>query len=113
MAAAAETSREGGNGVMRKLRTILGVGLVSALVAAAGWHQPTSASETVPDRGAWMGVSVKPLTDAWRERTEYHGSGVLVTGVAPGSRADLAGVAPGDLLVMVGTLPLKTDEDLS
>ena len=89
------------------------VGLVSALLALITWCPISAGDEAASGQGEWIGVSVKPLSSAWRERWGYWRPGMLVTEVTPGGPADQAGIGPGDLLVIVGSVSLTDEADLA
>ncbi len=64
-------------------------------------------------QGGWLGVSVRRLSEDWREREGYSAPGVLVVGIVPGSPADQVGIAPGDVLVSIGERSLNEPGDLA
>src|SRR5437867_2455292 len=98
---------------MRKLGSRFVVAAASTLVALTAWCHVANGDQVGPGQGAWIGVTVRPLSDDWREQWAYRGSGVLVTGVAPNGPADKAGIAPGDVLVAAGSVSLWVEDDLA
>jgi membrane-associated protease RseP (regulator of RpoE activity) len=99
---------------MRTRRTGIRVYEMVALIALISI--PTisrAAGDAPPGPGDWLGVSVKPVSDALRQAWEYRGNGLLVTEVEPGSAAEQTGIVRGDLLVIVGPVTLKRVDDLA
>ena len=82
-----------------------------ALIATSVWSSSPRASTTGP--GSWMGVRVVPLSDGWREQYSYSRAGVRVIEVEPDGAADRIGIVPGDILVNVGSVPLRRESDLA
>jgi len=60
-----------------------------------------------------LGLSVEPLTpEVAHQLGVKDRTGVAVTGVQPGSPADVAGIQPGDVIVQVDRRPVNTLADL-
>ncbi len=82
---------------------------------------PEAQNAARPDRrpeagagGGSLGATLQPLSteDAKRFGLAATTTALIVTGVAPGSRAATAGLRPGDLLLEADRQPLKTREQL-
>jgi serine protease Do len=69
---------------------------------------------TAPSATAAVGIQVAPLTPdlALRLEVPEGASGVVVTGVEPGSRAADAGVRPGDLIQEIDHKTVKTPDEV-
>lgn len=92
----------------------LGVGMGAALLALTALCPISQADEAkTTGQTTWIGVTVRPLSDAVRDQWDYRGAGVMVTAVAPGSAADLAGVVRGDVLVVLGSVSLRSESDFA
>lgn len=92
----------------------LGVGMGVALLALIALC-PISRTDEAKTTGqtTWIGVVVRPLSDAIRDQWDYRGAGVVVTAVAPGSAAELAGIVRGDVLVVLGSVSLRSEADFA
>jgi S1-C subfamily serine protease len=92
-----------------------GLGVMGAALLALIALCPISRAEEAKATGqaTWIGVTVRPLSDALRSQWEYRGAGVMVTAVAPGSAAEMAGIVRGDVLVVLGSVSLRSESDFS
>ena len=94
----------------KSLAAVVGV----ALLALGAWSPTARSDEPMPaGRGASLGVSTRNLSFGWRNRHDYHGGGVLVVNVDPGSPADMAGIVPGDVLVNIDSKAVREPQDVS
>ena len=89
----------------------IGVGMVAALALATLSPATRGDDSSSNGNGTWIGVRVKPLSEGLREQWDYSGAGVIVTGVVPGSPAEVAGIARGDVLVVLGSVSLRSQSD--
>jgi serine protease Do len=92
------------NGARRSLTVTLGEAPSDEQKPGAAAPSPTGA----------MGIELAPLTPDLAHRLNLPDatSGVVVTGVQPGSRAAEAGLRPGDLVQEVDRTPVHTPEDV-
>ncbi len=96
---------------MFRMRLVGGTGV--ALLAMMALCPVSRANEVeAAGQNVSLGVTVVSLSDELRERMDYR-SGVLVTGVTPGGLAEQGGITKGDVLVMVGSVTLRTVGDLA
>ena len=73
------------------------------------------AGRTSPRRGSGgnaLGLEVRPVDDATRERLEIDKGGVAVGEVAPDGPADRAGIVPGDVVLMVDNVAVDSAAEL-
>jgi serine protease Do len=90
-------------------------GAIALALLALGTASPVTrahAAEGAGD-GAWLGVSTRNLSDAWREGHSYQSAGVMVIDVAAGGPADQAGIVPGDVLVSIDSKSIQEPADVS
>jgi len=93
---------------------------VTATVAAWPEEQPSSGDATVkPPRTAHvdlpdLGLQTAEVTGETRARYKLAEtqSGIVITGVAPGSAAEESGLAAGNVILRVQQVPVATREDL-
>ena len=89
----------------------IAVGMVAALALATLSPVARGDDASSTANTTWIGVTVKPLSDGLREQWDYRGAGVMVTAVEPGSPAELAGIMRGDVLVVLGSVSLRSKYD--
>ncbi len=99
---------------MRRLGNAPRRGIGAALLALTALC-PIARGDDTPatGRGAWLGVSTRAVTQAWRDGRSSSTSGVTVIEVTPGGPADQAGIVPGDVLVKIDSRTLKSQADLA
>jgi hypothetical protein len=71
-----------------------------------------AAVTTAAPQGAWLGMTLQPITDQIRKQLKLPRTGCVVSNVAEGSPAAQAGIQVGDLLRQVGETTIKRPEDV-
>jgi membrane-associated protease RseP (regulator of RpoE activity) len=72
-------------------RTCAAITVLAVLLTALG-------SQAFAEEGAFLGVEVTKLTDAWRSKLDCKGDGVVVLSVVEGGPAETAGIEEGDVI---------------
>src|SRR5262245_49900300 len=99
---------------MRRLGSAPARGIGAVALVLATLCPVAHAQDSQPAKqGAWVGMTTRALTDAWRESKSYTASGVMVIEVAPGGPADQLGVSPGDVLVTIDSKTMRQPADLA
>ena len=94
-------------------RSRLGVGMGVALLALTTLCPISHADEAqATGQKVTIGVSVGTLSEVQRDRSGYMADGVLVTAVDRGGAAAQAGIVRGDILVVVGSVTMRSVADL-
>jgi membrane-associated protease RseP (regulator of RpoE activity) len=94
-------------------RSRLGVEMGVALLAMTTLCPISHADEAqATGQKVTIGVRVATLSEVQRDRSGYTADGVLVTGVDPEGAAARAGIVRGDILVVVGSVTLRSTADL-
>ncbi len=75
-------------------RTYAAVAVLAVLLTALG-------SQAFAEDGAFLGVEVAKLTEAWRSKLDCKGDGVVVLSVVEGSPAETAGIEEGDVIAKI------------
>ena len=105
------------------LSVLVGITVAVVLVVWLGGRSSAKARDGVDVRlvaavtraepvGAWLGMTLQPVTDVMRKQLKLPRTGVVVSDVAAGSPAAQAGVQAGDLLRQVGDTTIKQPEDV-
>ncbi len=77
-------------------------------------ERPGEEGPEAPAGGAWRGMEVSPLTEEMAHHLGVEASsGVVVTGVEPGSMAERAGIRAGDLILEVSRRPVAGMRDFT
>jgi serine protease Do len=86
---------------------------VTVNVGELAGDTPESQQVIAPAKSTELGLSVEPLTRELAQEIGHKGElqGVVVTQVAPGSVAVQAQLQPGDLIVAIGSQPIKSPND--
>jgi len=89
-----------------------GVGVATGLVALSALSAISQGGDvSASNETTWIGVSVKPLSSDLRKQWSYRGAGMMVTAVDEGSPAERAGITRGDVLVVLGSVSLRSTAD--
>lgn len=90
----------------------VGVGVATGLVALSALSAISQGGDVSASKETtWIGVSVKPLSSELRRQWSYRGAGMMVTAVDEGSPAERAGITRGDVLVVLGSVSLRSTAD--
>ena len=89
-----------------------GVGIATGLVALSALSAISQGGDvSASNQTTWIGVTVKPLSSELRRQWDYRGAGMMVTAVDEGSPAERAGIVRGDVLVVLGSVSLRSMAD--
>lgn len=93
------------NGKAQHVQVSVGELVVQDEALASTSEEATSSDE--------LGITVQPLTRQLAEQIGHKGelNGVVVTDVASGSLSEQAAIRPGDVLVTIGSVPVKNVND--
>jgi len=59
-----------------------------------------------------LGVYIQEMDDKLREKCDFDGEGVYITGIIKGSGAEKSGIKAGDIIIMFNDKSVKTSKDL-
>lgn len=78
----------------------------------ASLEPPPVSDPAEPPPAEWLGARLEAMTPELAEELEMNfAPGVLVTGIEPGSAAEVAGLSQGDLVLEANDNPVRTLED--